>query len=406
MKNKKIKKIFKFISGNIISQLIIIIFTPILTRIYSPEDFGVYAIVNSIILTIGVVFCARYDQLMFTYCQKESWKVCYSNGIRSSITFLFISLIVISLFNIFINIPYYFYLLLLILPSFSISQLCFSILILENKHNLYIKANILRSILLVLFQLILYKLEYIGLVISLAITQLVILIFCLFYCTSVLKYNFSITMPFKDYKSSLLSSTQSTISAVSSQLPTFFIPYIYTYETLGFYSLAQRLTQLPITFISNAIRPYIMGEINKSINNNISLFPLIRKYTFFLLIFSFMGIILISVFSKSFFILYAGSKWSVSGDYATILSFWLMISFANIISTSYLNVIGKFKELFIYDFTLLALRIIIIIVSFYFNIGIIYFLFLYSILGMIFNFIIIIMSLIISYNTDKKTLFN
>lgn len=402
MKNEKLKKALNFISGNITSQLIIIIFTPVLTRIYSPEDFGIYAIVNSIILTIGVIFCARYDQLMFTYCQKENWRTCFSNGIKSSIIFSSISFLIVFSFNIFSNIPSYVYLLLIILPSFSISQLCFSIFILENRHSLYIRINILRSILLMSFQFILHKLEYIGLVASLAITQFIILIICFSYCVVVLNYKFRIHTPFKDYKLSLLSSVQSTISAVSSQLPTFFIPYIYTYEILGFYSLAQRLTQLPITFISNAIRPYIMGEINKSINNKINLFPLIKKYTLLLLILSFIGIILISIFSKSFFILYAGNEWSISGDYATILSFWLMISFANIISTSYLNVLGRFKELFIYDSTLLILRIIVIIFSLYFSISIIYFLFFYSILGMLFNFIIIIMSLIISYNTDKK----
>ena len=53
--------ILKLVSGTAFAQIITILASPILTRLYSPEAFGFLAIFISITSIIGVIACMRYE---------------------------------------------------------------------------------------------------------------------------------------------------------------------------------------------------------------------------------------------------------------------------------------------------------------------------------------------------------
>ncbi len=53
--------VFKLVSGTTIAQVIGVLVTPLLTRIYAPEAFGTLALFTSITSIIGVVACLRYE---------------------------------------------------------------------------------------------------------------------------------------------------------------------------------------------------------------------------------------------------------------------------------------------------------------------------------------------------------
>ncbi|WP_159430752.1 lipopolysaccharide biosynthesis protein [Brachymonas denitrificans] len=49
------------LTGTAGGQVIILISMPVISRLYSPADFGVYAVLNSVIAILGVAACLRYD---------------------------------------------------------------------------------------------------------------------------------------------------------------------------------------------------------------------------------------------------------------------------------------------------------------------------------------------------------
>ena len=55
------RNILTLMTGTIIAQAIPIAISPILTRIYRPEDFGLYAIFVAIITILGSVASGRYE---------------------------------------------------------------------------------------------------------------------------------------------------------------------------------------------------------------------------------------------------------------------------------------------------------------------------------------------------------
>jgi lipopolysaccharide exporter len=55
------RDVLKLVSGTTFSQALVILASPILTRLFSPEAFGLLAIFTSITKVLGVVSCLRYE---------------------------------------------------------------------------------------------------------------------------------------------------------------------------------------------------------------------------------------------------------------------------------------------------------------------------------------------------------
>lgn len=56
-----VKNVSVLVGGTAFAQLITILVLPILTRLYSPEDFGVLAVYSSLLALISVVACLRFE---------------------------------------------------------------------------------------------------------------------------------------------------------------------------------------------------------------------------------------------------------------------------------------------------------------------------------------------------------
>ncbi|AXO39852.1 lipopolysaccharide biosynthesis protein [Enterobacter hormaechei] len=399
LRNNVIRTLFKFVGGNALAQIIIILGTPILTRLYSPDDFGIYASFMSIILIIGVIASGRYDQIMYNFDQDEKWITCFCNGVIIALV-----LSVVMLFG--LGAIYYclddFSLVYFLIPpsvfTFAVIQLYTSFYSLTRQYKKIIALNFLRSLSIIIFQYILYKNSSLGLALGFLLSQVICILYCIYASEfSYTKINFNFFMK----KNATLSSMQSLSNSFSSQLPVFVIPGQYGFAALGLYGLAIRLTQIPITFFTNAVRPYILGELNKNKKNHQKIYKILWVSSSLLLILGALGIVLINLFAASFFRIYAGEEWTDAGEIAGVLSWWLLVAFANVTSTSYLTIMGRFKSLFIYDSVLLLFRGAIALYSVYYQLSFINFLYLYSMLGMIFNFGIIIYAIKCGYKNAR-----
>ena len=63
-KNGFIRNSFNLTLGTAISQGIPVILSPVLTRLFSPEDFGLYAIVTSITVIISALSTGKYETVI------------------------------------------------------------------------------------------------------------------------------------------------------------------------------------------------------------------------------------------------------------------------------------------------------------------------------------------------------
>jgi len=61
IRNDFIKNIFSLLLGTGFAQALAIISSPILTRLYSPEEFGVFALYNSVVAVFLVFASGKYE---------------------------------------------------------------------------------------------------------------------------------------------------------------------------------------------------------------------------------------------------------------------------------------------------------------------------------------------------------
>ena len=62
IKSEFSKNVLTLMTGSTIAQVLPIVFTPILTRLYSPEEFGVFAFYISLVTFLIVFSSGRYEQ--------------------------------------------------------------------------------------------------------------------------------------------------------------------------------------------------------------------------------------------------------------------------------------------------------------------------------------------------------
>ncbi|HGI1102849.1 TPA: hypothetical protein ACJP3L_001699, partial [Streptococcus pyogenes] len=60
--NHFMKSFFILATGTAMSHIFILLATPILTRLYSPEEFGIFSIYLSILYSVSVIASLMYDQ--------------------------------------------------------------------------------------------------------------------------------------------------------------------------------------------------------------------------------------------------------------------------------------------------------------------------------------------------------
>ncbi|MGI5933055.1 MAG: lipopolysaccharide biosynthesis protein, partial [Eubacterium sp.] len=53
--------VLKLVTGTTFAQIIVVLASPLLTRLYGPEAFGFYALFASITGILGVIACMRYE---------------------------------------------------------------------------------------------------------------------------------------------------------------------------------------------------------------------------------------------------------------------------------------------------------------------------------------------------------
>ena len=375
------KNVLTLMTGTTIAQAIPIAITPILTRLYTPDDFGVFALFLAITAIAGAVSNAQYEQAIVLPKKVEDSFNLVALGILIAILFSVLLLIVVFFFNNSIavllgneQIASFLYLVPLstLLVGIYNSLNFFNIRKKEFKN--IANSQITRSGSLGISQILigLIALGPIGLILG-----------------QIVSYFSGNTMLFKtlknNYKQGYISKEKMKqqarvykkfplyslpgilLNSINLNIVNFLISSFFSITTLGFYSLTQRIIGIPSRVIGSSIGQVYLQEASQSYlqkGNTQQIFIMTLKKLVILTLPIFLVLYFIS---EPAFAFVFGEEWQISGAYAKILIPLAAIGFINNPLTLTLIIHQKQQFLLIYNLYVLIVTLLIFIISSNYN---------------------------------------
>lgn len=419
LKKDFVKNVLTLITGSAISQVIIYASILILTRLFTPDIFGIYMLFSSATLVIKPLTTLQYElAIVLPKENKDSFNLLAFTLLVLFINCLILTLIVfifkheiLSFFNISKLNNYIYALPLSVFLFGAVSIFDYW----NNRINLFkniSKGLLIKSSVMTGAQILTgYSfLNYLGLIPGMLIGNFFQLLFLTKNSFKTikkmskevsLKEMFFLSKKYKDIP--VYNTIINLTNNLSNELPIFLITKYFGLSNSGIYGLAIKFTRAPVGIIQKSVNQVFFNKASKIYNNDGDLHRLVLKTAKNLLRISFLiftPLFLISFYLDFFF----GKNWIGVGFYARILIPWLFFAFLSNPLTSLIIILNKQKTIAIFDSLLLISRFLSLFIGYYFYKNIIISLLLFSGTGMLFN--ILIFTYLLRISKEKKTAYN
>jgi O-antigen/teichoic acid export membrane protein len=368
MNNNFTKSVNKLISGTLISQLILLFSTPVLTRLYSAEQFGNFALFISIIGVLSVSASLRYNRAIPLPKNDNNAKLILLLGfvivfIYSTLLFLFlIFLELINLINIAIFGDYYFiYLIPFSVFLIGVYDLKTYWAVRLEKFGSLATNKIFQTVVIFGFQIVLVSLGALALslghVLGLLFSVL-FLGFVLYDTFKRIKFSTNKTIALaKRYKVFPKYSTwEALFNSFGNNAPVIFFSYFLGATVAGFYALTFKVLSMPINLIGAAIGQVYFAKAAKQYNT-VGVESLTLKLFSMLCNLSFAPAILLIYTAPLLFEFVFGKDWRFAGIYAQIMVPWLVLIFISSPLSSIISVSEQQKKSVIFQIVFLISKL-------------------------------------------------
>jgi len=346
LKSEFSKNVLTLMTGTTIAQAVPIAISPILTRVYTPEDFGMFALYMSVASIFAVIATGRYElAIMLPERDDESVNVL---GLSLSITLIVTLFVTVGLVLAYsairllsegeLNLGWLFFMPFTVLFAGVLQSLNFWF-IRKKKFKILSTRQILQTVIMVTVQLTLGLFFHdifksFGLILGFLTGQVIatgLLLLQLYkeyfpLITHVSKEK--IIEKIKRYlnfpKYSLLADL---INVVSNQIPVIILSSFFGGAVAGFYSLTQRVLGLPISLISGSISSVFKQKASYDYAKNGNCKKIYLSTLKTLTIFSFPAFIVFFFAAPFLFSIIFGESWAAAGHFAQFLSLMYFFRF-------------------------------------------------------------------------------
>lgn len=339
-----LKNVVTLTTGTTIAQAIPALIAPILTRIYSPEDFGTLAVFMSITSLFSVMVTGKYEYAIILPKSDFQARKLVRLSLLLTIYSCFILVVLIffghqPILYFFKNKQISFWLYLVPLAIFLTAS--FEVYryycVRHKSYRIISKSTVVKSGTASVLQI------GVGLISTGPLGLLLGNILSLFTGNLSLWRAFSkhssrkeeesyklkdlkdIAKRYQDFPKFTLPSL--FLNTASLQLPVFFFSTFFSNTIVGFYALTQKVLNVPMSVIGSSIGQVFFQKASKYKNNPRILKLLTWKLYKDLLKIGVFPLAILLFFGKEIFSFVFSAAWETAGIYAQVLSFWIFFVF-------------------------------------------------------------------------------
>lgn len=344
-------------TGTVIAQVFSVLISPILTRIYTPEEMGDLNIYLRAVGFLSAVATTRYELSLPLPKKEEHAYLLYRLSIRISIyvllgsCFLFFVYFLFTKFDIktvnlavFTLISSVFLVLINLGTNWAIRKKQFKKISTSRMLN-SISSNLLRWLFGVMgmgsFGLLIASL--VGYVLS-----------SLTFFKEWFKIN-KVNRSFRsDGKTKVLMNTYREFPAINlphvmvdlgkDLLLAFFMVFFFSKDVFGWYSHSYAILQMPISIIGISIGQVFFNRAAEIVNNGGSTLGLLKKTIGVLFAISILPFTVLFFFGTPMFSFVFGREWAQAGHFSEIMSIWFFMNFLNSVISTLPTILHRQKQ--------------------------------------------------------------
>lgn len=373
-----IKNILIVMTGSALAQIIGFALTPVISRLFTPTDFGIFGSFNAVVGIVAAGITLEYSQAIMLPKDKDDALDLFFVSSLSTIIITLLSLLTCLIAPAYlmrlIKTPNEWGLVLLVfallITGFNITLQSWCVRIKSFKHTS--GSQVVRSLssngMQVGFGLI--KAGSIGLIISSVLADLIASINLLrVFLVDLKKTPHKIiwlrikkqAIEYRDFP--IYSASGNIINALSRGLPVLLLANYYGIAIAGAFAFAERILSAPMGLILRALRQVLFQKAAETDHHGGSLLALYIKVTAGLFALALLPSLILIAWAPLIFSYIFGHKWLIAGEFAGSLVIWLAFMFCNLPSVLFARILRLQRQLFIFGIFMLAARTLVLILG-------------------------------------------
>jgi O-antigen/teichoic acid export membrane protein len=398
-------------AGSTLSQAIPIAVSPILTRIYTPEDFGIFSLYLSFATLFSQGATFRYEMALMLPKRDENavnilFLCLFSNCIITIITLIFIFIFNDTFVSFSGNtkISHWLYFIPLSVFLTGIFQTLNYWSNRKKRYKLIAKNSVYKSstAACVNFSIGSYTQGCSGLIFGNLSSQIIANFIFLynfykkdFFILKFIRKSRVICLAKKYKKLPLINLPNVLLDGVRLSGINVLITKYFTSSVLGQFSLAWKLLQIPTRLIGSSLSQVFFQKIATADKSD--LYRIVKKFLYKTSLISFPVFFIIYLISPELFVLIFGEKWRIAGETASIMSPWLFLNFMTSPLAQVFVILNKHEIIFL--ISLLYMLTVFAILIFFHHLG---FISVFKIMNFFISSILIFFIILILFYTHKE----
>lgn len=362
-KSEFFQNILKMFSATALSQVIQVLGSLLLAKLYIPEQFGTFSIFMSILMFLVLLSTLRYESALIIEKNERTTTMLMHALFLYMLAFFVFTLLILLITPKHILIYYKINEIYLLIPFGVLSYGYYNTLISYNvrqkKFGFIAKIKIAIVLMIVFFQILFYylNLNY-GLVLGFSLGYF-FASFYMFYTNKnsiILQSKFRITLVLKKYFYLIKFGLPTQIlDTISSMVLPFLIVLWFNLKIAGIYFFAYKITNLPLQLIGVSIGKVFYQKASYLYNyKKDELQRFVIKIIGLTSVLIIIPLVVLFFFSKDIILLLLGNQWVKAGDYISILVFMLFFRTINSAISPIADITNSLHVVFIYSILIFA----------------------------------------------------
>ena len=337
------KNVLIMIIGRVVAQAIPILLTPLLTRIYSPSEFGVFGVFSTVIAIIAMVSNGRYClSIILPKDDDKAKRLFFLSTFLTIFTAIIFTLVLILWGGPFFRVlntaslEQYIWIVILNMLFIGLYEDLYYYALRAKAFKILTTNIIIQALVLIISRLVFGYLGYteIGLILSYLLgygVSYILMIIRLKMPIYWLVKEFKVTVYWQlmkeYYKFPKYSLLADTLSMTANMSPNILLNKVFGTVTTGYYTMSDKILGSPIWLVTSSVGDVFRQEASEQFRTKGSCFEIFKKTVRTMFLVGIVPFGLLLIFSSYIIPFLLGAEWEPVGNYIRIFSVMYFIRF-------------------------------------------------------------------------------